>query len=121
MAPKSPTLADRSRRTFRGVIDSITVAPSVAPPSFTAIVLGYPATAETLKEAGPPAGTAVDAVWRKNSGAQRIRLIWIGQRQIAGIAAGTALKFEGMTSVIDGMQTIYNPRYEIISRQEGRE
>ncbi|GAB3524916.1 hypothetical protein GCM10027402_21080 [Arthrobacter monumenti] len=54
---------------------------------------------------------------RKPSG-RRIRLIWIGQRQIAGIAAGTDLEFEGMVSLVDGTPTIYNPRYEIICRQE---
>ncbi len=90
-ARKSPRLASRFRAKYRGTINSITVPPAAAAPSFSAVVLAPP---------------------------ERIRLIWIGQRRIAGIAAGTALEFEGMVSLVDGASTIYNPRYEIIRPQE---
>ncbi|WP_460462507.1 single stranded DNA-binding domain-containing protein [Arthrobacter pigmenti] len=112
-------MAERSRRTYRGVIDSITVPPSSAAPSFSAIVLRQPDSGETA-QAGRPRrpGPPADPGRRRQPGTQRLRLIWIGQRQIPGIAAGTALKLEGMVSQVDGIPTIYNPRYEIISSQE---
>lgn len=116
-APKSPTLADRSRAAFRGVIDSITVPPSSAPPSFSAIVLRQPDPAGPLQRGQT---RRPDSGRRRISTAGRLQLIWIGQRQIPGIAAGTALKLEGMVSVVEGMPTIYNPRYEIISSQDSR-
>lgn len=47
-----------------------------------------------------------------------VRLVWTGQRRISGIDPGIELAFEGMISVVDGMPTIYNPRYEIIGRPE---
>ena len=39
-------------------------------------------------------------------------------RRVPGISAGTQLRFEGMVAVRDGLPTIYNPRYEIIGKQE---
>ncbi len=47
-----------------------------------------------------------------------IRLIWTGQRRISGILPGIEMAFEGMLSIVDGVPTIYNPRYEIIGRSE---
>jgi hypothetical protein len=112
-------LAERSRRTYRGVIDSITVPPSSDAPSFSAIVLRQPDAGEITQAGGSRrGGDGQDPGRRRRAGTQRLRLIWIGQRQIPGIAAGTALKFEGMVSQVEGMPTIYNPRYEIISSQE---
>jgi hypothetical protein len=75
----------------RGYIDRITIRPRNAPPQFTAV------TAE-------PA----------------VMLVWLGRRRIPGIEAGTELTFEGMVSRVDGLPTIYNPRYEIIGHPEDR-
>ena len=49
---------------------------------------------------------------------KRLRVIWLGRRRIPGIDAGTELRLEGMVTVRDGLPTIFNPRYEILSRQE---
>lgn len=100
MAPKSLRLAERrSRQISRGTIASITVPPTTAAPSFSAMV-SAPSAAGTVR---------------------RVQLIWLGQRRVAGISAGTELKFEGMVSSVDGMDTIYNPRYEIVCRQESND
>lgn len=117
---KSPRLASRFRAKYRGTIDSITVPPAASAPSFSAVVLAGPGQMTGARSAVPVAvqqSRPSDAA-RRGTQPERIRLIWIGQRQIAGIAAGTALEFEGMVSVVDGAPTIYNPRYEIIRRQE---
>ena len=45
-------------------------------------------------------------------------MIWLGRRRIPGIDAGTELRLEGMVTVRDGLPTMFNPRYEILSRQE---
>lgn len=84
-------------------------------PSFSAVVLDHSAGGNADVE---PTEVPRDRSSRRKPSGRRIRLIWIGQRQIAGIAAGTDLEFEGMVSLVDGIPTIYNPRYEIISRQE---
>lgn len=86
----------RSRRLCRGTIESITVPPVTGAPSFSAMV----------------------TVSAEDDAALRIRLVWLGQRRVAGISAGTELDFEGMMSTVDGMATVYNPRYEIVCRQE---
>lgn len=43
----------------------------------------------------------------------RLRLVWLGQRQVPGIQAGGYLRVSGMLSTRE-TPTIYNPRYEII-------
>ncbi|WP_051441571.1 hypothetical protein [Arthrobacter sp. H14] len=108
-------MAKRSRAKYRGTIDSITVPPAAAAPSFSAVVLEHSAAgnADAAQAEVPPGPSS-----RRKPSGQRIRLIWIGQRQIAGISAGTDLEFEGMVSLVDGIPTIYNPRYEINCRQE---
>ncbi len=86
----------RGRLRGRGLIDSVTYQPKNAPPRFSAIV---------RVDAGPLPGT-------------RVRLVWMGQREVRGIEAGVELAFEGMASQVEGMLTVYNPRYEIIGRPE---
>ncbi|WP_253905639.1 hypothetical protein [Arthrobacter sp. H5] len=100
----------RGRVQGRGFIDRITIVPRSAPPQFSAVV----------SDAGGAHGRQ-----RRDTGSdatrypgRRIRLIWTGQRIVAGIEAGTELAFEGMVSQVDGIPTIHNPRYEIIGRPE---
>jgi hypothetical protein len=47
-----------------------------------------------------------------------LRVIWLGRRKVPGIEPGTVLRLEGMVMLRDGMPTMFNPRYEILSRQE---
>ena len=48
----------------------------------------------------------------------RLRVVWLGRRRIPGVDAGTELRLQGMVTVRDGLPTMFNPRYEILSRQE---
>lgn len=103
-------LPARGRARGRGFIDRITIVPLGAAPQFSAIV----SDAESLGDSpegerrGPPA---------RYQGS-RVKLVWLGQRRIPGVEAGTQLAFEGMVSPVDGFPTIFNPRYEIIGRPE---
>ena len=49
---------------------------------------------------------------------ERLRVVWLGRRRIPGVDAGTELRLEGMVTMRDGLPTMFNPRYEILSRQE---
>ncbi|GAA2176438.1 hypothetical protein GCM10009784_22880 [Arthrobacter parietis] len=81
------------------------ILPRSSAPQFDAtIALHTQRAASPAAEAAPP-GT-------------RVRLVWIGQRRIPGIDPGVDLAFEGMVSLIDGIPTIHNPRYEIVCRPE---
>jgi hypothetical protein len=97
------SIPQRGRVYSGGYVQSITVVPANDPPRFTAMV-------EDMEEA-----------YREASSREphpRVRLVWVGQRRVPGVVAGTRLAFEGMVSTVDSYPTIYNPRYEIIGRPE---
>jgi hypothetical protein len=48
----------------------------------------------------------------------RLRVVWLGRRRVPGVDAGTEVRLEGMLSPVHGLPTMFNPRYEILSRQE---
>ncbi|MCG2624172.1 hypothetical protein LVY72_19985 [Arthrobacter sp. I2-34] len=79
-------------------MDAITILPAGQAPKFIAVV-----TDPDQVGAAPPV---------------RVRLVWLGQHRVPGIEAGIQLGFEGMVCTVDGMPTIYNPRYEILSQTE---
>jgi len=93
-------LPERGRVLCHGFIESVTYAPPLQVAAFTAIVTDH------------------DTLPAEQRG--RLRVIWLGRRRIPGIDAGTELKLEGMLTVREGMPTIFNPRYEILSRQENQ-
>lgn len=99
-------LPTRGQVVCRGYIDSITIQPRGVPPEFSAIVLEPAASAQSSRERHTRCGQA------------QLRLVWIGQRHVPGIEAGTELRVEGMVSQRDGLPTIFNPRYEIIGKPE---
>ncbi|WP_309123791.1 single stranded DNA-binding domain-containing protein [Arthrobacter sp.] len=82
----------------------MTILPRSAPPEFSATVALDPGDST----AGP----------RGSDRDRRVRLIWNGQRRVPGIDPGINLAFEGMVSMVDGIRTIHNPRYEIVGRPE---
>ena len=85
-------------------MESVTLVPAGSAPRFTAVLAD------------------LQGAYRDPTAAharRRVRLVWIGQRRIPGIVAGTQVAFEGMVSLVDGQPTIFNPRYEIIGRPEG--
>lgn len=115
-------LPERGRVLCRGFIESVTFAPAGEVAAFTAIVTDHdspqPAKARTRT---PAAAAAVQpGVRRKGTpvAADRLRVIWLGRRRIPGVKAGLELRLEGMVTVRDGLPTMFNPRYEILSRQE---
>ncbi|MBT2587995.1 hypothetical protein J7I86_19480 [Arthrobacter sp. ISL-95] len=48
----------------------------------------------------------------------RLRVIWLGRTRVPGIEAGVELRLDGMVTQVDGLPAMFNPRYEILSRQE---
>ena len=90
-------LPERGRIKHRGYVESITILPATQAPSFTVSIVDHPA---------PPGGRRVAV--------PHLHLIFVGQRRVPGILAGTRLNYEGMVAPVDGIATIYNPRYEIL-------
>lgn len=80
----------RSRVELFGVLRSITLRPRMGVP-------------------------ALEAELYDGSGA--VRLVWLGQRTIAGIEPGRRVRVSGFVSRCDGHPLIFNPRYELAPRQ----
>lgn len=127
-------LPDRGRVLCHGYIESVTYPPASQVAAFTAVVVDHDEP-KTRGTKAVPAGSAPAAA--QPSGAEpaappsagpqrqrpgvpkdRLRVIWLGRRRIPGIDAGTELRLQGMVTVRDGLPTMFNPRYEIVSRQE---
>ncbi|WP_225217454.1 hypothetical protein [Arthrobacter pullicola] len=87
-------------------MESVTLAPADAAPRFCAVL-------DELQGVYSDPGAA--------RARRRVRLVWIGQRRIPGLVAGTQVAFEGMVSTVQGTATVFNPRYEIIGRPEGEQ
>jgi len=117
-------LPERGRVVCRGFIESVTYAPAGEVAAFTAIITDHDAPPPKSRPTPVPAGRAAPAsapgVRRKGPAvaADRLRVIWLGRRRIPGVKAGLELRLEGMVTVRDGLPTMFNPRYEILSRQE---
>ncbi len=82
-------LSNRSRASVSGVIRSVTLRPRE----------GVPALEAELYD-----------------GSGSIDLVWLGRREIGGIAPGRRLKIEGLVCLVDGRRTVFNPRYELRPR-----
>ncbi|MGO4121952.1 hypothetical protein [Arthrobacter sp. YAF16] len=116
-------LPERGRVLCRGFIESVTYAPASEVAAFTAIVTDHdapPAKARPAASAVQAAQAGQPGVRRKRpaAAADRLRVIWLGRRRIPGVKAGLELRLEGMVTVRDGLPTMFNPRYEILSRLE---
>ncbi|QCB98101.1 hypothetical protein E5206_15270 [Arthrobacter sp. PAMC25564] len=124
-------LPDRGRVLCHGFIESVTYAPASQVAHFVAIVVDHDApparNRATASQAGSGATPAGVPDGRVQSGVQRqratgpkdrLRVVWLGRRRIPGIDAGTELRLQGMVTIRDGLPTMFNPRYEILSRQE---
>lgn len=48
-------------------------------------------------------------------GSGHVRLVWMGRRSIRGVDAGRRIRVEGRLSYVDGVRTLYNPRYELLA------
>ena len=90
----------RGRVDWTGFIESVTYQPASEQAHFSAIVV------DRIAHRGDTVPLT------------RLRVIWLGRRKVPGIEPGTVLRLEGMVMLRDGMPTMFNPRYEILSRQE---
>ena len=135
-------LPDRGRVLCHGFIESVTYAPASHVAAFTAVVVDHDAPPARTRGAGAvPAGSVTAAAQpaqpvaaadaqpaaaqpagarrqRPSGPKDRLRVVWLGRRRIPGVDAGTELRLQGMVTVRDGLPTMFNPRYEILSRQE---
>ena len=126
-------LPDRGRVLCHGYIESVTYAPASQVAAFTAVVVDHdvPKTrgakavpagsvASAVQPGAEPAGAGPAAPRRQRPAVpkDRLRVVWLGRRRIPGVDAGTELRLQGMVTVRDGLPTMFNPRYEIVSRQE---
>lgn len=99
-------LPDRGRVLCRGYIESVTYVPATQVASFTAIVTDHDVETAPSRRPG--------GVGKRN----RLRVVWLGRRRVPGVDPGCELRLEGMLTLRDGLPTMFNPRYEILSRQE---
>ncbi|KIS27767.1 hypothetical protein TV39_08410 [Arthrobacter sp. SPG23] len=113
-------LPERGRVLCRGFIESVTYVPATQVATFTAIVMDH--DLPRTKRGPAPAGTEPRSS-RKPGGPgrrDRLRVVWLGRRRVPGVDPGCELRLEGMLTVRDGLPTMFNPRYEILSRQENQ-
>ncbi|MBO1269364.1 hypothetical protein [Arthrobacter cavernae] len=96
-------LPARGRASCMGFVESVTYQPASEQPFFSAIVVD---TQQRSAGGGRPAAAA------------RLLVIWLGRRRVPGIEAGVEVRLDGMVTVRDGLPAMFNPRYEILSRQE---
>lgn len=115
-------LPDRGRVLCHGFIESVTYAPANQVAAFTAVVIDHNAPpAPARRAAAQPAAASPAGNGRRQRPARakgRLRVVWLGRRRVPGVEAGTELRLQGMVTVRDGLPTMFNPRYEILSRQE---
>lgn len=97
-------LPDKGRVVCRGRIESVTYVPADQTAAFSAMVSDADPRESGAGAAASPRG--------------RLRVVWLGRRRVPGIGAGTEVRLKGMLSRVDGLPTMFNPRYEILSRQE---
>ncbi len=62
----------------------------------------------------PSAGQVPALAAELYDGTGTVTLIWLGRREIRGIAPGTYLRARGRVSNRRGVMTIFNPVYEIL-------
>lgn len=83
----------RRRAVVEGVVVEVTIAPVTAPPCYRAL----------LRVTNPGAEPCT------------LELLWHGQHVVPGVTAGTRLRCLAVVCFPDGVATMYNPRYEIIT------
>lgn len=86
-------LRSRSRAEVFGVVRSVTLRPRHGVPALEAEVF---------------------------DGTGSIRVVWLGQRRIAGVEPGRRMRLIGFVSDHEGRLTMFNPRYALAPRHEVR-
>lgn len=109
-----------------GFIESVTFVPASDVASFTAVVRDRHTVTKSagLLSAFKKSVDSSRAESKVKGAASalptRLRVTWLGRRRVPGIAAGVELQLQGMLTLRDGLPTMFNPRYEILSRQENQ-
>ncbi|MET4538282.1 MULTISPECIES: hypothetical protein [Micrococcaceae] len=109
--PRTQGVSDlpaRGRAVCTGFIESVTHQPPSDQPFFSAVVV------DALGP-GPHQPISAGGVRKPYD---RLRVIWLGRTRVPGIEAGVQLRLNGMVTQLDGLPAMFNPRYEILSRQE---
>lgn len=65
----------------------------------------------------PPAGTSPVFVVTLDTGDGEVELRWLGQKKVCGVTNGVNLVVQGRLVRDDGMLTIFNPAYEVVSHE----
>ncbi|SEI88827.1 OB-fold nucleic acid binding domain-containing protein [Demequina mangrovi] len=81
-------VAPRGLARVAGRVVAIQVEPSDAPPAFTV---------------------------RLEDGTGRIDAVFMGRRDVPGIAPGVDLRLEGRVCATESLPRLYNPRYELVA------
>lgn len=79
---------DRQRVTLRGFVTALTMEPRGGTPWLEATF---------------------------SDGSEAITLIWMGRREIPGVAAGREMTIEGRVLMVNGGRRMYNPRYNLVA------
>ena len=105
--------AEELQEQLRGSDDAALTAIDCCTPGQTVTVRGM-VRSVTLRPKSHAPALEIDLY----DGSGSISVVWLGRRRIPGVKAGLELRLEGMVTVRDGLPTMFNPRYEILSRQE---
>lgn len=114
-------LPDRGRVVCHGFVESVTYVPASDIAAFTVVLKDreYRLKKDGTKRKDDDGG-GKNNVRVVSARPARLRVTWLGRRRVPGILAGVELKLEGMLTLRDGLPTMFNPRYEILSRQENQ-
>jgi hypothetical protein len=103
---------DQHARELRQTVEESGLVPIAEAPDRTRVKLSGTLSTVTLRPRGGV--PALEAELFDGSGT--ITLVWLGRRQISGIAPGRQLEAEGRIGVQEGVRVMYNPRYELRAR-----
>lgn len=97
------------RELRRDLCDTAEASIDGAPDRLPVTVQGMLRTVTLRPRGGVP---ALEAELSDGSGV--LIVIWLGRRQIAGIAPGRSMRVSGRIGAADGTRVMYNPRYELL-------
>lgn len=87
----------RGRIAHHGYVESVTILPPQQAPAYSVTIVDHPA---------PPGG--------RRRAVPHLCLVFVGQRRVPGLVAGSRIRYAGMVAPVDQVPTIFNPRYEIL-------
>ncbi|MCP3427184.1 hypothetical protein NBM05_14505 [Rothia sp. AR01] len=116
--------ARRARAIVEGRVAEVVIRPYDAPPRYEAVLeVAWSRRAVPRGGDRPVRGSSPEAdvpEWQERerpvAAGARVRLVWHGQRIVSGVGAGTTLRCSGLLTRSGADAVIYNPRYEIVSR-----